>query len=119
MAKRSHISPVAPGTQDLAADFAQWQILSNAPAIEGGGPVGRSLQQVLRELHDSEINVGLQSFAWCGLRVWIGDQLNGLEAEATLEPKDATWADDDAVARWLHETALRLFPESDHARRWQ
>jgi hypothetical protein len=52
-----------------------------------------------------------------GVRVWIGDELNGLDAEAALARKDAAWTDDASLAHWLHETALRLYPDSDYARR--
>ena len=34
----------------------------------------------LCELLESEINAGLQTFAFDIVRVWIGDELNGIEA---------------------------------------
>jgi len=76
----------------------------------------RSLQRVLCELLESEINAGLQTFAFDIVRVWIGDELNGFAATAGITRKDAAWSDDAAVAHWLHETAIRLYPESDYAR---
>jgi hypothetical protein len=78
----------------------------------------RSLQTVLRELHDSGINAGLQTFAWCGFRVWIGDDVNGRKAEATLDNVNGgAWWEDDSIAHWLHETASRLYPTSDYAKK--
>ena len=71
---------------------------------------------MLRELLDSEINAGLQTFAFGSFRVWLGDELNGFAAAAEITPKDPAWSDNSAVAHWLHETAIRLYPESDYAK---
>jgi hypothetical protein len=81
---------------------------------EGGAP--RDLETVLEELHDSEINAGLQTYNPAGLRVWIGDQLNGLDVSAHIGPHDGGWLSEGTVAQWLHETAIRLYPESDYAK---
>ena len=119
--KPAGISNVAKDAPDEAVDFADQQIFAPAETI-GPRPSTaprRSLQQVLRELHDGEITAGLQTFAWGGVRVWIGDELNGRDAEGTLSPQDAAWADDASIAHWLHETAIRLFPNSDYAKRHQ
>jgi hypothetical protein len=35
------------------------------------------LERVL-QLHDSEINAGVQTFFDAGMRVWIGDEMNGI-----------------------------------------
>jgi hypothetical protein len=35
------------------------------------------LERVPQQLHDSEINAGVQTFYEAGMRVWIGDELNG------------------------------------------
>jgi hypothetical protein len=35
------------------------------------------LERVLQQLHDSEINAGMQTFYDAGRRVWIGDEANG------------------------------------------
>jgi hypothetical protein len=112
------IDKVAPGTSEHVVKFAQRQIFSPATEIEAvpDGVPRRSLQRVLCELLESEINAGLQTFALDDIRVWIGDELNGFTATADITPKDAAWSDDAAVAHWLHETAIRLYPESDYAR---
>jgi hypothetical protein len=36
------------------------------------------LERVLQQLHDSEINAGVQTFFDAGMRVWIGDEMNGI-----------------------------------------
>jgi hypothetical protein len=38
----------------------------------------------LGQLHDSEINVGVQTFYDSGMRIWIGDEMIGLHAETTI-----------------------------------
>ncbi len=116
MTKKSGISRVARGTTGEVVDVAQRQIFSAADEI-GTVPDGaprRSLQQVLCGLLESEINAGLQTFAFDIVRVWIGDELNGVEAQAELTPRNPAWSDD--TAHWLHETALRLYPQSEYAR---
>jgi hypothetical protein len=80
------------------------------------GPVP-SLETVLKDLHESEINAGLQTFHPDGLRIWIGDQLNGLTASAHMARGDRGWLVDGTIARWLHEKAVALYPDSDYARR--
>ena len=80
------------------------------------GAAWRSLQRVLRELLYSEINAGLQTFAFGSFRVWIGDEMNGAEATAEITPNDPARSDNSAVAHWLHETAIRLYPNSDYAK---
>jgi hypothetical protein len=39
------------------------------------------LERILQQLHDSEINAGVQTFYDAGMRVWIGDGMNGIRAE--------------------------------------
>jgi hypothetical protein len=63
------------------------------------------LTRVLRELHDSQIIAGLQTLSYGGVRLWLGDAMNATIAATTID-----------VARWLHETALRHFPDSKYAR---
>ena len=36
--------------------------------------------------------------------------------EAVMRTSNRAWCDDAAIARWLHETAVRLHPESRYAR---
>ena len=113
------ITQVAAGTPDEAVDFAKRQIFSPAAKIEPvpAGVPRRSLQRVLCELLDSEISAGLQTFPFDSFRVWIGDELNGILAEGALDDRDAAWGDDRAIAHWLHETAIRLYPDSDYGKR--
>jgi hypothetical protein len=40
------------------------------------------LEHILQQLHDSEINAGgVQTFFDAGMRIWIGDEANGIQAE--------------------------------------
>src|SRR5260370_3407486 len=77
------------------------------------------LERVLQQLHDSEINAGVQTFYDAGMRVWIGDELNGIEAETTINRTAAArlkWPDGLTAAGWLHETALPLYPHSQNSK---
>jgi hypothetical protein len=76
------------------------------------------LEYVLQQLHDSEINAGVQTFYDAGMRVWMGDELNGIQAETTINRTRAArlkWPEGFTAPDWLHETALRLFPDSKYA----
>ena len=42
------------------------------------------LEHILQKLHDSEINAGVQTFFDAGMRIWIGDEANGIQAETTI-----------------------------------
>ena len=77
------------------------------------------LEHILMELHDSEINVGVQTFYDTGMRVWIGDEANGIQAETAINRTAAArlkWPEGLTAASWLHETALRLYPDSKYAK---
>ena len=78
-----------------------------------------TLKQVLQRLHDSEINGGVQTFYDAGMRVWIGDESNSIQAETTINRTAAArlkWPEGLTAASWLHETALRLYPDSKYAK---
>ena len=77
------------------------------------------LEHILRQLHDSEINAGVQTFYDAGMRVWIGDEANSIQAETTINRTAAArlkWLEGLTAASWLHETALRLHPDSKYAK---
>src|SRR5260370_9547505 len=77
------------------------------------------LEHILQQLHDSEINAGVQTFYDAGMRVWIGDEANGIQAEATINRTAAArlkWPEGITAASWLHETARRLYPDSKYAK---
>ena len=35
-----------------------------------------NLERVMQQLHDSEINAGVETFYAAGMRVWLGDTIN-------------------------------------------
>jgi hypothetical protein len=48
------------------------------------------------------------------MRVWIGDEANGIQAETTINRMRSArlkWPEGLSAASWLHETALHLYPE--------
>lgn len=63
------------------------------------------LLAVIAELQqlETEINCGLQAFFDAGVRVWIGDDLNGHAAERVFALTEL-----EAVVPWLRAEALRL-----------
>ena len=77
-----------------------------------------SLERVLRELHDSQINAGLQTVYDDGMQVWISDQMNSRRAETSISRQGVpgAWPEEGLAARWLHETALSMFPDSAYAK---
>jgi hypothetical protein len=79
-----------------------------------------TLERVLRQLHDSEISAGVQTLYDAGMRVWIGDDLNGIQSETTINRTAAArlkWPEGwVTAASWLHEAALRLYPDSKYAK---
>jgi hypothetical protein len=77
------------------------------------------LEHILRLLHDSGINAGVQTFYDAGMRVWIGDEINGIRVEAAINRTPAArlkWPEGLTAANWLHETALHLYPDSKYAK---
>ena len=79
------------------------------------------LEHILQQLHDSEINAGVQTFYDAGMGVWIGDESNGIHAETTINrtanfAAPRKWPEGVTAASWLHEVALRLYPNSKYAK---
>jgi hypothetical protein len=75
-----------------------------------------SLEIVLQRLQDNKINAGLQSFCFCGLTVWIGDPITRKMIEGSLGQNESGWRKAGSLGQWLHDGALRLYPDSDYAR---
>ena len=70
-----------------------------------------SLERVLQQLHDSEINAGVQTFYDAGMRVWIGDEVNGIQAETVftrMGSTERTWPEELTAASWLGLGVVRL-----------
>jgi hypothetical protein len=73
------------------------------------------LEQILQQLHASEINAGVQMFYDTGMRVWIGDEANGVRDEMTtnrIGDSPRKWPEWFSAASWLHEAAQGLYPDS-------
>jgi hypothetical protein len=64
----------------------------------------------------------VQTFYDTGMRVWIGDEANGIRTETTID-RTANFAaprkepEGVTAASWLHEVALRLYPDTNMPRR--
>jgi hypothetical protein len=73
------------------------------------------LERVLQQLHDSEINAGLQTFFDTGMRVWIGDAINGIQAETTINRAGAFAAPPAAGKNHGGELAAAPVPRQPRA----
>lgn len=109
----------SPDTErDLPPDVQKfWDELQQPDELIPARASDLDLQQLIADLHESDINVGLQSFAACGLRVWIGDRVNGRLAVGGVASNDGGWETRGAVALWIHEKALEHYPDSAYSRR--
>jgi hypothetical protein len=77
------------------------------------------LEVVLQGLHDSEIRCGIQNEPPAGgITAWIdyGDRTEKATFYGTIVGDRQVWPAADPIAAWLHETALRLFPDSPYAK---
>ena len=79
---------------------------------------GLDLETVVRWLHDSDIRVGIQTYDE-GMQVWISDRLHRVREERLFDRSRAASWREDSVALWLHQAALRLFPDNPYARRFR
>jgi len=78
-----------------------------------------NLERVMQQLHDSQINAGVETFYDAGMRVWLGDTINGIQAETSIKRTGDQWpagVTAASAASWLHAVALRLYPESNYAK---
>lgn len=69
-----------------------------------------TLHDVIARLYDSEINAGLQAEWDAGITVWLGDDYNGRQVQATFSRDEF-----DRMSEWLDSEARRLFPNSVYA----
>ena len=70
-----------------------------------------SLGEIIEALHGSEINGAVAWFFDDVWRVTLGDQHNGIDAEATVGSLQE-------AAEWLRANAVRRYPESKFAKRF-
>ena len=92
-------------------------ILSPHHSPTGREQAASDFEALARELLASEIYVGLQT-APHGLMVWITDKMGRHRLDYVIEYDMAAkaWDADHTAARWLHDRALELFPDSAYAR---
>jgi hypothetical protein len=75
-------------------------------------------EALARELHASDIYVGLQT-AVHGMMVWITDRSARRRQDLLIEfdGEAGAWDLDETASEWVHAMALELFPDSPYARR--
>ena len=77
-----------------------------------------TLEVVLQSLYDSEIRCGIQNEPPSGgITAWIdfGSKTEKATFSGTVVGDRQVWPAND-IAAWMHETALRLFPDSPYAK---
>jgi hypothetical protein len=77
------------------------------------------LEVALQGLHESEIRCGIQNEPPAGgITAWIdyGDRTEKATFYGTIVGDQQVWPAADRIAAWLHETALRLLPDSPYAK---
>jgi hypothetical protein len=75
--------------------------------------------RVLQGLHDSEIRCGIQNEPPAGgITAWIdyGSRTEKATFYGSIVGDRQVWPAADRIAAWMHETALRLFPDSPYAK---
>jgi hypothetical protein len=78
-----------------------------------------ALEVVLQGLHESEIRCGIQNEPPAGgITAWIdfGSQTEKATFYGTIVGDREVWPAAVRIAAWLHETAMRLFPDSPYAK---
>jgi hypothetical protein len=78
-----------------------------------------SLEVVLQGLHESEIRCGIRNEPPAGgITAWIdyGSRTEKATFYGTIVGDRQVWPAADRIAAWLHETALRLFPDSPYGK---
>jgi len=80
-------------------------------AVNAADDRGASLFGVVRDLYRSEINCDVCTFFDSGMRVRIGDSLNGHE-----NIEHFAIDDEREAAAWLRQQAILFYPNSDFAR---
>jgi hypothetical protein len=78
-----------------------------------------ALEVVLQGLHDSEIRCGIQNEPPAGgITAWIdyGSRTEKATFYGTIVGDQQVRPAADRIAAWMHETALRLFPDSPYAK---
>ena len=78
-----------------------------------------TLEVVLKGLHDSEIRYAIQNEPPVGgITAWIdfGNRTEKATFYGTIVGDQQIWPAANRIAAWMHETALRLFPDSPYAK---
>ena len=68
------------------------------------------LIETIGKLAASEICVGVEGFGAARMLVWLGDELQGIEAQ-----RDFSFNDLQEAARWLNDMACEHYPASEYA----
>jgi hypothetical protein len=80
----------------------------------------QTFEGILRDLRKSCITAGAQVIGDGVVRVWIGDQIIGVKASTIIASDNLSqgtnWLGASRAIRWLHDAAVRLYPDSPYTR---
>jgi hypothetical protein len=62
------------------------------------------------------VALSVTAFAARGITAWIDYGSRTEKATRTIIGDQQVWPAADRIAAWMHETAMRLFPESPYAK---
>jgi hypothetical protein len=80
-----------------------------------------ALEVELQDLHDSEIRCGIQNEPPAGgitASIDYGSRTEKAIFYGTIVGDWQIWPSPDCIAAWMHETALRLFPDCRYAKEY-
>jgi hypothetical protein len=77
-----------------------------------------TLDDAIAPLYAREINCGGETCWDGGITAWIdfGSRTEKATFYGTIVGDQQVWPAADRIAAWMHETALRLFPDSPYAK---
>jgi hypothetical protein len=85
-------------------------------AIALGDPTAPDLEETMRSLDDHGIRSGVHTSTE-GMLAWLADHNYRRRRDGIVRRSGpGQWPEAAAVARWLHQEALRRFPDSGYAR---
>lgn len=86
-----------------------WRIIALQRRVINAGVIVMDLIKVMLALYESEINCGMESFWDGGFTVWLGLKSMGDDMEEKNFAVNELAKD---AGKWLHDAALKYYPNS-------
>ena len=110
---RDGINPALGFNDRFAPDLHRLKdaLRREGTAVASISHMEQTLLRTLKVLNDSGICAAARMLSDGRVEVWLGDAEWGIRSSALF-----SGAELDAAARWLSESAVRLYPQSSYAR---